>query len=127
MGREARVCECVSVGLHVDRAGWRHTGSHSTGCTRLHEAAREQSSGRHRQQASLGSDKITSGAWGSVGGASDVSSETAAQVRISRSVSSSPASGSVPTARSPEPASDSGSPSLPTPPLLVLYFSLKNK
>ena len=48
-----------------------------------------------------------------------------AQVMISPSVSSSPASGSVLTARSLEPTSDSVSPSLSAPPLLVL--SLKNK
>ena len=39
-------------------------------------------------------------------------------------VSSSPASGSVLTARSPEPASDSVSPSLSAPPLLKLCLSL---
>ena len=52
-----------------------------------------------------------------------------AQVMISRSVSSSPVSGSVLTAQSLEPASDSGSPSLSAPPLLVLclLLSLKNK
>ena len=41
---------------------------------------------------------------------------TLARVTISRSVSSSPASGSVPTAQSPEPASDSVSPSPSDPP-----------
>ena len=50
---------------------------------------------------------------------------TSAQVTISRSVSSSPASGSVLTAQSPGPASDSVSPSLSAPPPLAL--SLKNK
>ena len=45
---------------------------------------------------------------------------TSAQVMISRFVSSSPASGSVRTARSLEPASDSVSPSLSAPPLLTL-------
>ncbi|VFV45667.1 cdgsh iron-sulfur domain-containing [Lynx pardinus] len=40
---------------------------------------------------------------------------------ISRSVSSSPASGSVLTARSPEPVSDSVSPSLSDPPLFMLF------
>ena len=43
-----------------------------------------------------------------------------AQVMISRFVGSSPTSGSVPTARSLEPASDSVSPSLSAPPLLML-------
>ena len=50
---------------------------------------------------------------------------TSAQVMISRLVSSSPALGSVLMARSLEPASESVSPSLSAPPLLVL--SLKNK
>ena len=53
--------------------------------------------------------KVTSrGAWG----AQSVKRPTSAQVMISQCVSSSPASGSVPTARSLEPASDSVSPSL---------------
>ena len=62
---------------------------------------------------------------GSVGGASDF-----AQVTISRSMSSSPASGSVPTAQSLEPASDSVSPSLSGPPpthALSLSVSKINK
>ena len=50
---------------------------------------------------------------------------TSAQVMISQSVSSSPASGSVLTAQSLEPASDSVSPSFSAPPLLILC--LKNK
>ena len=49
---------------------------------------------------------------------------TSAQVVISRSVSSSPASGSVLTAQSLEPASDSLSPSLSAPPPLALCFGL---
>ena len=56
--------------------------------------------------------------------AQSVKRPTSAQVTISRSVSSSPASGSVLTARSLEPASDSVSPSLSAPPLLVLCLSL---
>ena len=58
---------------------------------------------------------------------------TSAQVMISRSVSSSPASGSVLTAQSLEPASDSVSPSLSVPPPVApararsLALSLKNK
>ena len=53
---------------------------------------------------------------------------TLAQVMISGSMSSSPTSGSVLTARRLEPASDSASPSLSAPPLLVLYLSVsKNK
>ena len=45
---------------------------------------------------------------------------TSAQVMNSQFVSSSPVSGSVLTAQSPEPALDSVSPSLSTPPLLML-------
>ena len=56
-----------------------------------------------------------------------VKRSTFAQVTISRFVSSSPASGSVLTAQSLEPASDSVSPSLSVPPPLMLCFSLKNK
>ena len=49
---------------------------------------------------------------------------TSAQVMISQFVSLSPMSGSVLTAQSLEPASDSVSPSLSAPPLLMLCFSL---
>ena len=59
--------------------------------------------------------------------AQSVKRQTSAQVMISWFVVSSPASGSVLTARSLEPASDSVSPSLSAPPLLVLCLSLKNK
>ena len=52
---------------------------------------------------------------------------TSAQVMISRSVSSSPASGSVLTAQSLEPASDSVSPSLSDPPPFTLCLSLSQK
>ena len=52
---------------------------------------------------------------------------TSAQVMISQLVSSSPASGSVLAAQSLEPASDSVSPSLSAPPLLMLCLCLKNK
>ena len=57
-------------------------------------------------------------------GAQSVKHPTSAQVMISRSGSSSPALGSVLTARSLEPASDSGSPSLSAPTLLALSLSL---
>ena len=50
---------------------------------------------------------------------------TSAQVMNSWFVSSSPASGSVLTAQSLEPASDSVSPSLSAPPLLMLCLFLK--
>ena len=49
---------------------------------------------------------------------------TSAQVTILRYVSSSPVSGSVLTAQSLEPVSDSVSPSLSAPPLLVLCLSV---
>ena len=52
---------------------------------------------------------------------------TSAQVMISLFMSSGPASGSVLTAQSLEPASDSGSPSLSVPPPLMLCLSVKNK
>ena len=52
---------------------------------------------------------------------------TSAQVMISRSVSSSPASGSVLTAQSLEPASDSVAPSLCPSPAHALSLSVKNK
>ena len=56
-----------------------------------------------------------------------VKGPTLAQVMISWFVGSSPVSGSVLTAWSPEPASDSVSPSLSASPQLVLSLSLKNK
>ena len=48
---------------------------------------------------------------------------TSAQVMISWSVSLTPVSGSMLTAQNLEPASDSVSPSLSAPPLLMLYLS----
>ena len=57
--------------------------------------------------------------------AQSVKRPTSAQVTISRSMSSGPMSGSVLTAQSPEPASDSVSPSLSAPPPLTLC--LRNK
>ena len=60
------------------------------------------------------------GAWG----AQLVKCPTLTQVMISQLVGSSPASGSVLTARSPEPASDSVSPCLSAPLPLVLCLSL---
>ena len=61
--------------------------------------------------------------------AQSVGRPTSAQVTTSRFVGSSPASGSVLTAQSLEPASDSASPSLSAPPVLMLSLSLslKNK
>ena len=52
---------------------------------------------------------------------------TSAQVMISRFVGSSPTSGSVLTAQSLEPISDSVSPSLSAPPLFMLCLSLSQK
>ena len=74
-------------------------------------------------------DEIKKGNTRSAWVAQSVEQPTSAQVMISQLVSSSPASGSVLTAQSLEPASDSVSPSLSAPPLRVLYFSqsLKNK
>ena len=59
--------------------------------------------------------------------AQSVKPPASAPVMISWFVGSSPASGSVLTAQSLEPASDSVSPSLSAPPLLVGSLSLKNK
>ena len=60
--------------------------------------------------------------------AQSVKRPASAQVMISRLVSSSPASGSVLTALSPEPALDSVSPSLSAPPpTYTLYPFLNNK
>ena len=58
--------------------------------------------------------------------AQSVTCPTSAQVMISQFMGSSPASGSVLTARSLEPASDSVSPLCPTP-AHTLSLSLKNK
>ena len=59
--------------------------------------------------------------------AQSVEQLTSAQVMISQFVGSSPALGSVLMARSLEPASDSVSPCLPVPPLLVLCLCLSQK
>ena len=55
--------------------------------------------------------------------AQSVERPTSAQVMISRSVSSSPTSGSVLTAQSLDPVLDSVAPSLSDPPLLMLSLS----
>ena len=60
------------------------------------------------------------------GAAQSVKRLTSAQVVISRFVGPSPTSVSVLTARSPEPASDSVSPSLSAPPLLESSLSLSH-
>ena len=59
--------------------------------------------------------------------AQSVKRPTSAQVMISQSVSSSPTSGSVLTAQSLEPVSDSVSPSLSDPPSFMLCLSLSQK
>ena len=56
--------------------------------------------------------------------AQSVKRPTSAQVMISQLVGSSPVSGSVLMAQSPEPASDSVSPLLSAPPLLTLCLCL---
>ena len=59
--------------------------------------------------------------------AQSVERPTLAQVMISQSMGSSPASGSVLTAQSLEPVSDSVPPSLSAPPLFMLCLSLSQK
>ena len=113
------------------RAAVSHRGApaHLLGNLRLRP--RNVASTWHGQsQASFGwSDKCSllnpflGGAWV----AQSVGRPTSAQVMISQSVSSSPASGSGLTARSLEPASDSVSPSLSAPPLLELCLFLFQK
>ena len=61
------------------------------------------------------------------GVAQSVKRPTLVQVMISRSVSSSPVSGSVLTVQSLEPVSDSVSPSLSDPPPFVLSLPLSQK
>ena len=68
-------------------------------------------------------DKTVGGTWV----AQSVKRLTSARVMISRSVSSSPASGSVLTAQSLEPVSDSVSPSLTLPCSCSVSPCLKNK
>ena len=60
-------------------------------------------------------------------GADTLEGRTSARVVMLLLVSSSPASGSVLTSRSLEPASDSVSPSVSAPPLLTLCLSLSQK
>ena len=67
--------------------------------------------------------RLFRGAWV----AQSVKRATLAQVMILQFTGSSPTSGSVLTSQSPEPASDSVSPSLSGPPLLMLCLSLSQK
>ena len=76
----------------------------------------------HSREMSVKFEVKESGPWGAWV-AQLVEQPTSAQVMISRFTGSSPASGSVLTAQSLEPASDSVSPSLSSPPQLVLGLS----
>ena len=102
--------------LHVETVAWRVGGrcegvGEETGRTQL-AVERRSHVKRH-----------FGGAWV----AQSVKRPTSAQVMISRSVSLSPASGSVLTAQSLEPVSDSASPSLSAPPPFMLCLSLSQK
>ena len=77
----------------------------------------------HIQPILLKSVQWAGGAWV----AQSVKRPTLAQVMISWFVSSSPTSGSVLTAQSLEPASDSVSPPLSDPPMLILCLWIINK
>ena len=74
----------------------------------------------------FGSSVKTALCWGAWV-AQSVKRPTSAQVTISRSMSSSPESGSGLMAQSLEPASDSVSPSLSAPPPFMLCLSLSQK
>ena len=105
------------AGGNVLRFRRMRTGVTSTGhgyiiCSAAHESANVPKHVKQRK------------AWGAWV-AQSVERPTSAQVMISRSMGLSPASGSLLTAQSLEPASDSVSPSLSAPPLLVLSLSLK--
>ena len=78
---------------------------------------------KYQDKSQLNEKKKLRGAWV----AQSVKHPTSAQVTISLSVSSSPASGSVLMAQSLEPVSDSVSPSLSDPPLFMLCLSLSQK
>ena len=82
---------------------------------------------RTSERAGVAKVHVWGWGWGGTWVAQSVKCPTSAQVMISQSVSSSPVSGSVLTAQSLEPASDSMSPSLSAPTLLTLCLSLKNK
>ena len=109
------------------KAGWR----------RPHAARRGEDTGTHRDSWAPGrcAHSIPSRPWdyaafqgrGDFWGirvAQSVKRLTSARVTISQCVSLSSASGSVLTAQSPEPASDSVSPTLSAPPLVTLCISL---
>ena len=101
--------------------GGRHTGASAVtegDGLRSHRESRirKQRSGANEVHASRGT-------WV----AQSVKPPTWAQVTISRFVSSSPTSGSVLTAQSLEPASDSGSPSLCPSLACILFLWLKNQ
>ena len=79
--------------------------------------------GLSKRLSSIVIGRALGGAWV----AQSVERPTSAQVTISRSVSSSPASGSGLMAQSLEPASDSVSPSLSDPPPFMFCLSLSQK
>ena len=70
---------------------------------------------------------VKNGDFGGTWVAQSANRPTSAQVTISQFVGSRPASGSVLTAQSLEPVSDSVSPSLSDPPPFMLYLSLSQK
>ena len=78
---------------------------------------------RERSKAGMQERVLSEASWGAWA-AQSVKHQTSTQVMVSRFVGSSPTSGSVLTAQSLEPASDSVSPSLSVPPLLTLCLSL---
>ena len=90
---------------------------------RFHEGETYLKSSSQCCQSSVKNNMFWGGAWV----AQSVKHPTSAQVTISRFVSSSPASGSVLTARSLGPASDSVSPSLCTSPARALSLSTSQK
>ena len=82
-----------------------------------------QATSPNEKECNNSQENTCRGAWV----AQSVKRPTLAQVIILQSVISSPVSGSVLTARSLEPASDSVSPFLSAPPQLVLSLSLSQK
>ena len=96
-----------------------HTATRGTGLSYCGHTALSKLFGHPSLTFSVKYKTISRGAWG----VQSVQRPTSAQV--SRSVSSGPASGSVPTARSLEPALDSVSPSLYPTPVRALSLSQK--
>ena len=107
--REGEASEDASGHWAVGMVGWRQGRSIRSERNTKGEKEGHKIKGPH-----------SGGAWV----AQSVKRLTSAQVMISQFMSSSPTSGSVLTAQSLEPASDSVSPSLSAPPPLVLCLSL---